>query len=66
MNIYDPADYIVYVVLDADPGSGPARDSSRPAETCLPCGYANESPRTSLRARRSTTGRVRPSITAVS
>jgi hypothetical protein len=47
MNVYDPSDYIVYVVLGAD-SAPPA--SARP-ENRLPSGYANQSPRTSLRHR---------------
>ena len=47
MNTYDPADYIVYVVLAADAGPVPAP----PAENRLPRGYANQSPHTSLRVR---------------
>ena len=47
MNVYDPSDYIVYVVLGAD-SSPPAAPLS---ESRLPSGYANQSPRTSLRHR---------------
>jgi hypothetical protein len=42
MNTYDPAHYIRYVHLD-----GPAEPP--PVVTRLPAGYADESPRTSLR-----------------
>jgi hypothetical protein len=51
MNIYDPADDIVYLHLSSPVGTRPA-----PAETATPCaplpaGYANQSPRTRLQRR---------------
>ena len=49
MNTYDPSDYIVYVRMDRTPAA--LTVSWSPAEHQLPSGYANQSPRTSLRTR---------------
>jgi hypothetical protein len=61
MNVYDPSDYIVYVVL----GAGSAPPASPRPESRLPSGYANQSPRTSLRPRGASVRELRPR-TAVS
>ena len=58
MNVYDPSDYIVYVVLGAD--TAPPAPENR-----LPGGYANQSPRTSLRSRPAPAREIRPAGVAV-
>ena len=64
MNTYDPADYIVYVHIDQKLQSALSHLPSVPAESPLPSGYANASPRTRLRngtaVRPSRSSRQRP------
>lgn len=61
MNVYDPSHYITYVVLGAD---ARPRATARP-ENRLPSGYANQSPRTSLRVRATASREVRPGVSAL-
>lgn len=51
MNTYDPADDIVYVHLARDDDENRAPRARGRTCTRLPAGYANGSPRTSLRRR---------------
>ena len=49
MNTYDPAHFIAYVRMDRR--SAALRTSTIAVEHPLPVGYANQSPRTTLRSR---------------
>ncbi len=57
MNTYDPADGIRYVHLDGQAGT-------LPEVTPLPAGYADQSPRTSLRNRAGGRRSRRPALPA--
>ena len=49
MNTYDPANYILYVHMDKERQTSPSHMAGLPAESRPPSGYADGSPRTTLR-----------------
>ncbi len=59
MNVYDPADYIVYVTMDRVLTPSLGTGAPDLVANRLPSGYANGSPRTRLRGR--TAGRPQAS-----